>query len=138
MHSGLPKKGPQWEHFGWQVSQQGASPAQGIGQLVTDPTGEYVLARSPAAIPFAGCGPGVTGWVKLTQEKLGCFEYDANVIAAEICNGFEVAYCKQCLPCPTPYNSSFDPGAGCPSAPCRRRSRLCPSRRGRARGCALG
>lgn len=42
-----------------------------------------------------GCGPGVTGWVALTDERLGCFEYAANVIPAEICNGFEVAYCKQ-------------------------------------------
>ena len=57
----LPKKGPQWEHFGWQVTQQGASPSKGIGQLIADPTGQYILARSPAAIPFPGCGPGVTG-----------------------------------------------------------------------------
>jgi len=52
-----------------------------------------------------------------------------------MCNGFEVAYCKQCKPCkgcflecgvaisltrnasplgPSPYNSSFSPGPGCP------------------------
>eukprot|EP01052_Picozoa_sp_SAG31_P035878 SAG31_NODE_4389_length_3277_cov_7.853682_4_plen_316_part_00 len=111
----LPKKGPKWEHFGWQVTQQGASPSKANGQLVVDPTGEYVLARSPAAIPFQGCGPGVTGWVKLTDKRLGCFEYAANVIPAEICNGFEVAYCKLCTPCPLVYNSTFDPGPGCPS-----------------------
>ena len=44
------------------------------------------MARSPAAIPFAGCGPGVTGWVPLDKvtHELGCMEYDANVIPAEI------------------------------------------------------
>ena len=47
---------------------------------------------------------------------MGCFEYAANAIPAQICNGFEVAYCKQCIPCPQVYNSSFQPGPGCP--PC--------------------
>lgn len=70
-------KGPQWENFGWQVTQQGASPAQGSGQLITDPSGKYVLARASAAIPYPGCGPGITGWVNLSGGKLGCMEYDA-------------------------------------------------------------
>ena len=37
------------------------------------------------------------------------------MIPAEICNGFEVAYCKLCTPCPPIYNSSFSPGVGCPN-----------------------
>ena len=113
----LPSKGPQWKQFGWQVTQRGAQPKNHAGQLITDPTGQYVLARSPAAIPFPGCGPGVTGWVNLSAGKLGCMQYDANIVAASICNGFEVAYCAQCLPCPAVYNASFQPGEGCPNCP---------------------
>ena len=113
----FPGKGPQWEKFGWQVSQAGAQPSKGIGQLITDPSGRYVLARSPQASPFQGCGPGMVGWVNLTQGVLGCMEFDANVIPAQQCNGFEVAYCKVCAPCPHPYNGSFHPGPGCPDCP---------------------
>jgi hypothetical protein len=114
-----PKKGAQWEHFGWQVSQKGSVPDKGEGQLVVDPTGQFVLARSPAASPFVGCLPGGTGWVKLQPDgTLGCMEYAANINPVTMCNGFEVAYCKTCKPCPTPYNSSFDPGKDCP--PCKK------------------
>ena len=99
----LPGKGPQWEHFGWQLAQQGAAPDTHAGQLITDPSGKYVLARASAPDPFPGCGPGDTGWVNITDGKLGCMEVDANVIPAQQCNGFEVAYCKACLPCPPVY-----------------------------------
>ena len=61
----LPGKGPQWEHLGWALSQRGGRVDKAAGQLITDPSGLYVMARSPAAIPFANCGPGVTGWVRL-------------------------------------------------------------------------
>ena len=63
---------------------------------------------------FAGCGAGVTGWVEIGQDgTLGCMQYDANIIPAEICNGFEIAYCAACKPCPPMYNASFNPGANC-------------------------
>ena len=74
----LPAKGPQWEKFGWQVAQQGSRPDQAEGQLITDPSGRYVMSRSPAAIPFAGCGPGVTGWVEIGADgTLGCMNCTA-------------------------------------------------------------
>jgi hypothetical protein len=111
----VPKKGAAWQHFGWQVAQNGGKPSVAMGQLITDPTGEYVLARSPAASPFLGCLPGSIGWVKLQPNGLlGCMRYASNIIPVTMCNGFEVAYCKQCKPCPSPYNSSFSPGPGCP------------------------
>ena len=87
-------KGPQWQHFGWQVAQEGGEPADGIGQLITDPSGEYVLARASAPDPFPGCGAGNVGWVKRTAGKLGCMNCDANIVTYEQCNGYEVAYCK--------------------------------------------
>ena len=46
-------------------------------------------------------GPGVTGWVPhFANGTVGCMEYDANIIDAEMCNGFELAICKACKPCP--------------------------------------
>ena len=91
----LPGKGPQWEHFGWQLAQQGKAVDKSIGQLITDPTGKYVLARASAPDPYPGCGPGNTGWVNMSSAgALGCMSVDANVIPYEQCNGFEVAYCK--------------------------------------------
>ena len=54
----LPGKGPQWQHFGFQVAQKGGKPDQAAGQLITDPSGKYVLARNSAPIPYANCGPG--------------------------------------------------------------------------------
>eukprot|EP01052_Picozoa_sp_SAG31_P044413 SAG31_NODE_7731_length_1607_cov_1.060345_2_plen_202_part_01 len=78
------------------------------------------MARSPAAIPFANCGPGVTGWVPLfANGTLGCMNYDAEMISAELCNGFEVAVCKACKPCPPVYNASFSPGPNC-TTKCRK------------------
>ena len=93
----LAGKGPQWQHFGWQLAQKGSKPSDAIGQLITDPSGRFVLARSPAAIPFAGCGPGVTGWVALdpTSHTLGCMEYDA-VSAATM----HVRVCAATCSCP--------------------------------------
>ena len=89
-----PKKGPQASHFGWQVSQKDSAPDKGIGQLITDPTGEFVLARSPAAEPFVNCLPGVLGWVKLQEDgTLGSMQYAANIVPVTMSNGFEVA-CK--------------------------------------------
>ena len=49
----LPGKGPEWQHFGWQLAQNGSRPDQAAGQLIE--YGGYVLSRSPAAVPFAGC-----------------------------------------------------------------------------------
>ena len=69
----LPGKGPAWEQFGWQLAQNGSRPDQAAGQLIEQ--GGYVLARSPGAVPFAGCGPGVTGWVRLAADgTLGCMQ----------------------------------------------------------------
>ena len=33
----------------------------------------------------------------------------------EMCNGFEVAYCAACTPCPHAPNASFHSGSGCPN-----------------------
>lgn len=150
----LPQKGPRWQNFGWQIAQEGDQPSAAIGQLVTDPSGEYVLARAAAAIPFPHCGKGTTGWVRVGSDgSLGCLEYQANIVTVsacwrrclaaacggvtvrqplhsrycyaaahssrgaqmQMCNGFEVAYCKACTPCPSAFNSSFHPGPGCPN-----------------------
>ena len=46
----LPAKGPQWEQFGWQISQAGTAPARGAGQLITDPSGQYVLGTMRAEL----------------------------------------------------------------------------------------
>ena len=62
------------------------------------------------------CGPGVTGWTKLAADgSLNCMQYAAGNRSATMCNGFEVAYCEACRPCPAPYNWSFHPGTGCPN-----------------------
>ena len=140
----LPAKGPKWQNFGWQIAQKGDRPSTAIGQLIMDASGEFVLARAAAAIPFPNCGKGTTGWVKLAGDgSLGCLEYTANVVTVslslarrrfaqhsclscmtqpigvllqmEMCNGFEVAYCTACAPCPGAFNSSFHPGPGCPT-----------------------
>lgn len=114
--SWYPGKGPQWEHFGWQVAQKGNHPSNALGKLITFVRKgiTYVLARSPAATPFANCGPGDIGWVQLAADgTLGCMNAAANCVPWEMCNGFEVAYCKVCKPCPPVYNASFNPGPGC-------------------------
>ena len=112
----LPGKGTQWERFGWQLTQSGSRPSKAIGQLITDPSGEFVLARAAATIPFPNCGPGTTGWVQLKKDgTLGCMQYTANIVPMEMCNGFEVAYCAACTPCPSAPNASFRPGPGCPN-----------------------
>ena len=59
-------KGPQWEKFGWQLSQQGAKPDTHAGKLIQ--YGGYILARSVQAEPYANCGPGTTGWVPLQPD----------------------------------------------------------------------
>jgi hypothetical protein len=111
----LPAKGPHWQQFGWQVAQVGARVNSAVGQLITDPSGQYALARTPAAIPFPDCGAGVTGWVRVFANGTvgSCMQYDANIISAQICNGFELAYCGACKPCPPVFNASFDPGVNC-------------------------
>lgn len=90
----LPGKGPQWQHFGWQISQRGAHPSNALGQLISvvNAGTTFVLARSPAATPFRQCGPGSTGWVALaTDGTLGCMQAAANCVPWQMCNGFEVA-----------------------------------------------
>ena len=42
-------------------------------------------------------------------------QYAAGNMSATMCNGFEVAFCRACKPCPVPYNNSFRPGQGCPN-----------------------
>ena len=97
-----PGKGPQWQHWGWQVAQKGNHPSQALGQLIQFVRKgiTYVLARSPAATPFANCGPGDIGWVTLAADgTLGCMNAAANCVPWEMCNGYEVAYCKVwCVP----------------------------------------
>jgi hypothetical protein len=115
-----PGKGPQWEHWGWQVTQKGQHPSKALGQLISHVTGgvEYVLARSPAATPFANCGPGDVGWVPLQPDgTLGCLNAAANCVPWQMCNGFEVAYCRVCKPCPPVFNASFHPGPNCTKCP---------------------
>ena len=113
-----PGKGPHWQGFGWQVTQKGSHPSRALGQLISVVTNgtTFVLARSPAATPFRNCGPGSVGWVELAPDgTLGCMEAAANCVPWEQCNGYEVAYCKVCQPCPAIYNASFSPGPGCPN-----------------------
>ena len=111
-----PGKGPQWQRWGWQLSQKGAKPDTHAGQLI-----EYqgkVLARMTAPSPYANCGPGNVGWVPLMPDgTLGCLHYAANVLS-NCMDNYEVAICKACKPCPTPYNSSFNPGPGWCGAGC--------------------
>eukprot|EP01048_Picozoa_sp_COSAG05_P011806 COSAG05_NODE_1138_length_5750_cov_15.376747_3_plen_771_part_00 len=111
-------KGPDWQNFGWQVAQKGSHPSTAKGQLISHVTKNktYVLARSPSTNPFAGCGGGKTGWVELASDgSLGCLEAAANCIPWDTCNGFEVAYCASCKPCPKKYDPNFSPGPGCPN-----------------------
>ena len=83
-------KGPQWQHFGWQVAQRGAKPAAHAGQLVE--YDRYVLARDPQASPFPNCGPGNVGWVPINPDgTLGCMHQASNSVTSETCNGYEVA-----------------------------------------------
>ena len=80
-----------------QVAQKGNHPSQALGQLIQFVRKgiTYVLARSPAATPFANCGPGDIGWVTLAADgTLGCMNAAANCVPWEMCNGYEVAYCK--------------------------------------------
>ena len=78
----LPLKGPEWQKFGWQVAQSGSRPVEAHGQLITDPSGQFVLARAAAAIPFPNCGAGTTGWVQLASDgTLGCMKYTANIVS---------------------------------------------------------
>ena len=44
--------------------------------------------------------------------------YDAELIPAELCGGFELAICKACKPCPPVFNASFDPGQNCSAPKC--------------------
>ena len=48
-----PGKGPQWQHWGWQVAQKGNHPSQALGQLIQFVRKgiTYVLARSPGQPP---------------------------------------------------------------------------------------
>jgi hypothetical protein len=111
-------KGPKWQNFGWQVAQKGSHPSTAKGQLISHVTKNktYVLARSPSTNPFAGCGGGKTGWVELGADgTLGCLEAAANCIPWDTCNGFEVAYCEACKPCPKVFDPHFNPGPGCPN-----------------------
>ena len=108
-----PGKGPQWERWGWQLSQTGGRPDTHAGQLI-----EYngkVLARMTQPSPYANCGPGNVGWVPIKSDgTLGCMHYAANSLT-NCMNNFEVAICEACKPCPAPYNASFNPGPGCPN-----------------------
>ena len=66
-------KGPAWERFGWQLTQQGARPDSHAGQLI-EHNGFY-LARSTQASPFPHCGTGDVGWVQLQADgTLGCMQ----------------------------------------------------------------
>ena len=93
----VPKKGPKWQTWEWQLTQKGATvPANAIRYQ------DKVMAMSTVNPPGHCTGKGFTGWAHgLENGTFGSVHFGLHLTPVQT-NSFKVAICKAYHPTPAP------------------------------------